>query len=154
MTIAISRRAPRRTGAALRHPQQLHVFSFRWRGPDGSDRFATVLVRGSGGETAAIGEAYTAARQKGPAPCCDDIRTVPTPRGTPRLDAICRRHTAFPNFLALTTAAGGYRPSIRLELMGADGLALARAYDRLQAAWRDPRRAFVTGKVERRRPPV
>lgn len=50
--------------------------------------------------------------------------------------------------LALLTAAAGYRPTIRLDLLGRDGLALALAYDRQQAAWGDPRRAFVTGNSQ------
>ena len=43
-----------------------------------------------------------------------------------------------------------------LDLLGREGLALARAYDRTQAAWDDPRRVFVTGRVPDRaaiRPP-
>ena len=33
--------------------------------------------------------------------------------------------------------------------MGQDGAVLARAYDRVQAKWGDPRRAFVSGDVPR-----
>ena len=65
------------------------------------------------------------------------------------MDALARKLTAFPTFVALLTTAAGYRPSLRLDLLGRDGLALARAYDRTQAAWGDPRRAFVTGRVRR-----
>ena len=65
------------------------------------------------------------------------------------MDALARKLTAFPTFVALLTAAAGYRPSLRLDLLGRDGLALARAYDHTQAAWGDPRRAFVTGCVRR-----
>jgi hypothetical protein len=79
-----------------------------------------------------------------------DIRTVPAPRATPLLDVLCRAHTAFPSFLALLTAPAGYRPSIRLDLTGRDGLQLARAYDRAQARWGDERRVSVTGDLPRR----
>lgn len=149
MTTATGRRARRHTGETIKHPQQLHIFSFRWRRSDGPHLDATVLVQGRMGQIAAIGYAHKAARRMSIASSCHDIRTVPAPRPTPRLDAICCAHTAFPSFLALMTAADGYRPSIRLDLMRADGIALARAYDRLQAAWGDPRRAYVTGTIER-----
>ncbi len=33
---------------------------------------------------------------------------------------------------------------------GHDGVVLAQAYDRAQAAWGDKRRAFVTGEIPRR----
>jgi len=72
---------------------------------------------------------------------------VPAPRPTRALDALTRRHTAFPGFVALLTAARGYRPSIRLDLLRQDGLVLAMAYDRQQAAWGDLRRAFVSGSL-------
>lgn len=67
----------------------------------------------------------------------------------PALDALVRRCTAFPDMLALLTAAAGYLPSIRLDLLRRDGLLLARAYDRQQARWGDPRRACVSGQVPR-----
>ncbi len=82
---------------------------------------------------------------------CTDINMVPVLRPTPALDTLVARHTAFPTFLALLTAAGGFHPSIRLDLLGRDGLALTRTYDRQQAAWGDPRRAFVTGDLPPRR---
>jgi hypothetical protein len=56
-------------------------------------------------------------------------------------------HTAAADFVQLLTAPAGYRPSIRLDLMGREGLRLAAAYDRVQAKWGDKRRAFVTGEV-------
>jgi hypothetical protein len=52
--------------------------------------------------------------------------------------------------VTLLTAARGYRPSIRLDLLARDSLVLALAYDLQQAAWGDPRRAFVTGEAPRR----
>lgn len=76
-----------------------------------------------------------------------DIRTVPAPRATPVLDAICRRHTGFASFLDLLTAPAGYRPSLRLDLIGREGAMPARAYDQVQARWGDQRRAFVSGKI-------
>ena len=104
----------RRRRPARRCPDQLHAFEFRLAPKGLHPRFATVLVRGTMGQAAAIG-------------------------------------TAFSSFIALLTAAAGYRPTIRLDLMGHDGLALARAYDRWQARWGDPRRAFVTGDLPPRR---
>jgi len=107
-----------------------------------------VLVRGKMGQVAAIGLAGEQARTLGYGEAfCTDIYTVPAPRPTPGLDRLCRQHTAFPTFLALLTAAAAYRPSIRLDLLGRDGAVLAGAYDRQQAAWGDPRRAFVTGDL-------
>ena len=83
------------------------------------------------------------ARERLPCAALTDIRSVPAVRATPYLDTLCRRHTAFPSFLALLTAAGGYRPSIRLDLTGPEGGTLARAYDAWQTRWGDPRRAYV-----------
>ena len=129
-------------------PVQLHVFSFDFPGTGGFRRAATVLVRGKMGQVAAIGLAGAQARALGHGEAfCTDIYTVPAPRPTPALDRLCHRHTAFPSFLALLTAAAGYRPSLRLDLLGRDGTLLARAYDRQQSAWGDPRRAYVTGDV-------
>ena len=117
---------------------------------DGFRREAGVLVRGKMGQVAAIGPAYTqAGTLSHGVPSCTDIRTVPAPRPTPALDRLARRCRTFASFLALLTAAAGYRPSICLDLLGRDGALLARAYDRTQAAWGDPRRAFVTGRVPR-----
>ena len=146
----MSRSALRRAAQARRakrlRPVQLHVFSFDFPGTRGFRRAANVLVRGKMGQVAVIGPAGEQARALGHgAAFCTDIHTVPAPRPTPALDRLCHRHTAFPSFLALLTAAAGYRPSIRLDLLGRDGAVLARAYDRQQAAWGDPRRAFVTG---------
>ena len=143
----VQRRRTRRRRPARRLPDQLHVFKFSLA-PEGlHPRFATVLVRGRMGQNEAIGPAYEQARLRGRRPFCTDIRTVPAPRPTPALDALCAQHTAFQTFLALLTATAGYRPSIRLDLLGRDGLVLARAYDRWQARWGDPRRAFVTGDL-------
>jgi len=160
---ALRRAAQARSAERLR-PVQLHVFSFDFPENRSFRRAATVLVRGKMGQVAAIGRAGEQARTLGyGAAFCTDIHTVPAPsllrsvceaaiggadRGaTPALDRLCRQHTAFPTFLALLTAAAAYRPSIRLDLLGRDGAVLARAYDRQQAAWGDPRRAFVTGDV-------
>jgi len=124
---------------------QLHMFLFCYPEVDGFRREASVLVRGKMGQVAAIGPAYAQAGELGyGAPFCTDIRTVPAPRPTPALDQLARKCTAFTSFVALLSAPAGYRPSIRLDLLGRDGAVLARAYDRTQAAWGDPRRAFVT----------
>ena len=129
---------------------QLHIVLFRYPEVNGFRREASVLVRGKVGQVAAIGTAYAQAGALGHGvPFCTDIRTVPAPRPTPALDRLAWRCTAFPSFLALVTAAAGYRPSIRLDLLGRDGVVLARAYDGTQAAWGDPRRAFVTGRILR-----
>lgn len=147
LVVQVRRRRARRWRPARRFPDQLRVFSFRLA-PEGlHPRFATVLARGRMGQNEAIGPAYTQARLRGREPFCTDIRSVPAPRPTPALDALCARHTAFPTLIALLTATAGYRPSIRLDLLGRDGLVLARAYDRWQARWGDPRRAFVTGDL-------
>lgn len=111
-------------------------------------QLTTILVRGKMGQHAAMDLACKQARSMAAeAPFLTNISTVPAPRPTPALDALTRRHTAFPGFVALLTAARGYRPSIRLDLLGRDGLVLALAYDRQQAAWGDPRRAFVSGNL-------
>ncbi len=129
-------------------PVHLHVFSFDFPKTRGFRSAATVLVCGKMGQVVAIGPAGEQARALGHgAAFCTDIRTMPAPRPTPALDRLCRQHTAFPTLLASLTAAAAYRPSIRLDLLGRDGATLARAYDRQQAAWGDPRRAFVTGDV-------
>jgi len=129
---------------------QLHIVLFRYPEVSGFRREASVLVRGKMGQVAAIGPAYAQAGALGHGvPFCTGIRTVPAPRPTSALDRLTRRCTALPSFLALVTAAAGYRPSIRLDLLGRDGAVLARAYDRTQAAWGDPRRAFVSGRILR-----
>ena len=134
--------------AIRRRSTELHVFEFDASGWNSPGRAATVLVRGRRGQVAAISLAYEQARRLGHEfAFCTRVRTVPAPRPTPALDALTRRLTAFPTFVALLIAAAGYRPSIRLDLLGRDGLLLARAYDRTQAAWGDPRRAFVTGRI-------
>ncbi len=129
---------------------QLHMFLFRYPEVNGFRHEASVLVRGKMGQVAALGPAYAQAGELGHgAPFCTGIRTVPAPRPTPALDRLARRCTAFASFVALLSAPADYRPSIRLDLLGRDGAALARAYDRSQAAWGDPRRAFVTGCISR-----
>ena len=150
-SFAVRRRASRRRRPARRCPEQLHVFSFTLPGVAGRRRAVTVLLRGKMGQDAAIPLAGAQARARMPGAFCMDINSVPAPRPTPALDALVARHTAFPSFLALLTAAAGYRPSIRLDLLGRDGLVLARAYDRQQTRWGDKRRAFVTGEVPPRR---
>ncbi len=148
----MSRSAYRRLVLARRaerlRPVQLHIFTFHLPVERGYRRTATVLVRGKMGANAAIEPAYEQATTLGHgAPFCVDIRTVPAPRPTPRLDALCQQLTGFTSFLALLTATAGYRPSIRLDLLGREGAFLARAYDRVQSSWGDPRRAFVTGEM-------
>jgi hypothetical protein len=149
-TLAPRRQQRRQRTCRRRDPIALHIFSFRFADAGLQQRFGTVLARGQMDQIAAIGPAYAAATQQGREPFCVDIRTVPALRATPLLDALCRTHTAFPSFLALLTAPAGYRPSIRLDLTGRDGLQLARTYDRAQARWGDKRRAFVTGDLPRR----
>ncbi len=149
--VRVQRRRSRRRRPARRHPEQLHVFSFALPGAAGHRQAVTVLVRGKMGQDAAIPLAGAQARVRMPGAFCTDINTVPAPRPTPALDALTARLTDFASFLALLTAAAGYQPSIRLDLLGRDGLRLARAYDRQQAAWGDARRAFVTGDPPPRR---
>jgi hypothetical protein len=150
--VHVQQRRSRRRRPARRDPEQLHIFSFIYLAMAGHRQAVTVLVRGTMGQDAAVLLAGTQARARMPGGFCTGINTVPAPRPTPALDTLVARHTAFPTFLTLLTAAGGYRPSIRLDLLGRDGLALARAYDRQQAAWGDPRRAFVSGDLPPRRP--
>ncbi len=154
MSRSARRRAMQVRRAQRRRPVELHIFSFAFSEVRGFRREANVLVRGRMGQNAAIGPAYDRAGLLGHgAPFCTNIRTVPVPRATPALDALCARCTSFSTFIALLTAPAGYRPSLRLDLLdllGRDGAALARAYDRAQAAWGDPRRAFVTGSIPRR----
>ncbi len=148
MSRSAFRHAVQGRGAERLRPVQLHAFNFDFPKSRGFRRAAIVLVRGKMGQVAAIGPAGEQASTLGyGAAFCTDIHTVPAPRPTPALDRLCRQHTAFSTFLALLTAAAAYRPSIRLDLLGRDGAVLARAYDRQQAAWSDPRRAFVTGDV-------
>ena len=161
------RRCSRRRRPMQRPSEELHVVTFRTLPAGLHPQFATILVPGRVGQDATMDLARAQARpMSAEAPLLTHISTVPAPsllrsvceaaiggadRGpTPSLDALTRRHTAFPGFLALLTAARGYRPSIRLDLLGRDGLVLVLAYDRQQAAWSDPRRAFITGQVPRR----
>lgn len=147
-SIHVQQRQPRRRRAGRPHPDQLHVFTFHDLAVAAPRMASTVLVRGRMEQGAAIVIAREKAHGLGQAVAfCAGVRTVRALGPRPRLDALTVRHTAFPGFLALLTAAGGYRPSLRLDLTGRDGLALARAYDRQQAAWGDPRRAFVTGEL-------
>ncbi len=143
------RRVRREMGA---HPMEAHVFTFSFFGPDDrrTDRLAAVMVRGKMGQIGAIPAAYEKAGTVASGPFCIDIRTYPSralPERTKQLDRLCARHTGFRCFLDLLVAVAGYRPSIRLDLMGRDGVVLARAYDRAQERLGDPRRAFVTGEM-------
>jgi len=147
LDLRVRRRRSRRR--VRRYPDQLHVFSFTGPGVACHRQAVTVLVRGKMGQDAAIPLAGAQARARMPGAFCTDINTVPAPRPMPALDALARRCTAFPTMLALLTATAGYRPSIRLDLQGREGLLLARAYDRQQARWGDTRRAFVTGELPR-----
>ena len=150
MIDVITRRPRRRRKTRARTgPVRLHIVSFRFA-PDGPlRRVTTVLVQGRMDQTAAMSQAAAEAHTRGPEPWLIDINTVAPLRATPALDVICRRHTAFGTFLSLLTQPAGYRPSIRLDLMGRDGVVLAREYDRVQARWGDPRRAFVSGDLPR-----
>lgn len=145
------RRCSRRRRPVQRPSEELHIVTFQTLPAGLHPQFATILVRGRMGQDAAMDLARAQARpMSAEASLLTDISTVLAPRPTPALDALTRRHTAFPGFVALLTAARGYRPSIRLDLLGRDGLVLALSYDRQQAAWGDPRRAFITGQVPRR----
>ncbi len=136
----------RRRGRAITRAgrsMMLHIVTFIYPPTGGFVRRKTVLIRSRLDHVSVLRHAYAEAHRHGPQPYATDIRTVPAPRATPALDGICRRHTAFPTFLALLTAPAGYRPSLRIDLMGRDGVTLARAYDARQAQWGDPRRALV-----------
>lgn len=146
MTAASRRRRPRR-GRAQSGPLSLHIVTFRFAQEGYVQRTTTVLVRGRMSQSVAISLAGNEAQGQGREPWLTDIRTVAAPRATPALDAICQRHTAFQSLVELLTATAGYRPSIRLDLMGREGLLLAKAYDRRQTAWGDKRRAFVSGDM-------
>jgi len=151
MSRSARRRAMQVRRAQRRRRVELHIFSFTFSEVRGFRREANVLVHGRMGQNAAIGAAYDRAGLLGHgAPFCTNIRTVPAPRAAPALDALCARCTSFSTFIALLTAPAGYRPSLRLDLLGRDGATLAQAYGRAQAAWDDPRRAFVTGSIPRR----
>ena len=149
------RRARQRGRCPKRHhSMEAHVFTFAFFGPDDrrTGQLTTVVVRGKMGHTGAIPTAYEKAGTVAPGPFCVDIRTYPSrllPERTPHLDRICAEHTGFRCFLDLLVAVAGYRPSIRLDLMGRDGAVLASAYDRVQAQLGDPRRAYVTGTLKR-----
>ncbi len=149
--VLVHRRRSRRRIPVQRHPERLHAVTFRTLPTGLHPQFITIRVRGRMGQHAAIDLARAQARPMAvEAPLLTDISTVPAPRPTPALDALTRRHTAFTGFVALLTAARGYRPSIRLDLLAWDSLVLvALAYDRQQAAWGDPRRAFVTEELPR-----
>ena len=147
--IVVRRQRRRHKRRARTGPKRLHIVSFRFAAEGTFRRMTTVLVQGRMDQCAAIELAAAEAGRRGPEPWLTDINTVRPLRATPALDAICSRHTAFPTFLTLLTQPAGYRPSIRLDLMGRDGVVLARAYDRVQAKWGDPRRAFVSGTVPR-----
>jgi len=121
----------------------LNIFSFTYAREERITRADTILIRSRRGHADLIGQAYDEAHSRGPHPFLVDINSVPTPHATPRLDKLCRRHTASPTFLALLTAPAGYRPSIRLDLTGPEGRTLAAAYDVWQTRWGDPRRALV-----------
>ena len=147
-----SRRTRRARSRMRVHPMEAHVFTFAFYGPDDrrTGRLATVVVRGKMGHTGAIPTAYEKARAIASGPFCIDIRTHQSrqlPERTPHLDRICAKHTGFRCFLDLLVAAAGYRPSIRLDLMGRDGAVLGRAYDHAQQRLGDPRRSFVTGEL-------
>jgi len=148
LPVLVRRRRSRHRIRVRRYPEQLHVVTFRALPTGLVPQLITILVQGKMGQHAAMDLACKQARpMAAEAPFLTDISTVPAPRPTPALDALTQRHTAFPGFVALLTAAKGYRPSIRLDLLGRDGLVLALAYDRQQAAWGDPRRAFISGNL-------
>ena len=151
LPVLVHRRRSRRRIPVQRHPERLHAVTFRTLPTGLRPQFITIVVRGRKGQHAAIDLACAQARPMAvEVPLLTDISTVPAPRPTPVPDALTRRHTVFTGFVALLTAAKGYRPSIRLDLLERDGLVLALTYDRQQAAWGDPRRAFVTGEAPRR----
>ena len=150
------RRAVQARRRSRAHPMEAHVFTFRFYGPDDrrTGQLAAVVIRGKMGQVGAIPAAYEKAQTIAASPFCIDIRSCPSrllPERTPHLDRICSEQTAFRSFLDLLIAVAGYRPTIRLDLMGRDGVDLAWAYDRVQTRRGDPRRAFVTGSEESRR---
>jgi hypothetical protein len=121
---------------------RLHIYAFT----DFGSPYRTqqvILIRSRFDHMVSFGQAAELARARLPNATVTDIRSVPPPRATPRLNAICRKHTGFGDFVALLTAPGSYRPTIRLDLTGPEGRELARAYDTWQARWGDPRRACV-----------
>ncbi|MBV8914198.1 MAG: hypothetical protein JOZ05_14305 [Acetobacteraceae bacterium] len=128
-----------RSRAGRRH---LHTYTFtELASPHRTE--VVISIRSRLDAIASLGEAARSARKRLPGAAVTDIRSVLAPRATPHLDALCRKHTGFRSFLALLTAAGGYRPSIRLDLSGSEGRTLARAYDAWQARWGDRRRACL-----------
>ncbi len=128
---------------ARRRRPLLHIFTFAYPEKDGFRRQEVVLLQSRDDQVALLPQAYADARLRGSQPYATDIRSVPPPRPTPRLDRLCRQCTAFPDFLALLIAPGGYYPSIRLDLVGKAGRTLARAYDKQMAAWGDTRRTLL-----------
>ena len=124
--IVVRRRRRRAKPRARTGPVRLHIVSFRFAPEGPVRRMTTVLVQGRMDQCAAMTLAAAEAWTRGPQPWLTGINTVPPLRATPALDAICRRHTASATFLALLTQPAGYRPSIRLDLMGRDGVVLAR----------------------------
>jgi len=67
-------------------------------------------------------------------------------RAVSPFDSLTRTHTSFASFDALLNAEGGYRPSIYMRERDHKGnverVALALAYDDMQSARGDSRRAF------------
>ena len=136
-------RSQRRRRVFLRAGRlRLHIYTFTdFSSPLRTETVA--LLRSRFEPMVSFGNAADLARTRLPGVMLTDIRSVPAPRRTSRLDTICRKHTLFQSFVALLPAAGSYRPSIRLDLTGGEGRDLARAYDACQARWGDPRRVLV-----------
>lgn len=59
-----------------------------------------------------------------------------------KLDRRTRRTTSFDCFASLILAKGGYRPTIRRDVLGFMGDIIAHHYDENQKACGDPRRAY------------
>jgi hypothetical protein len=121
----------------------LHIFAFSYPANFGFTRKETVLIRSRSEQRTVIPEACARVRSIASEPFATSIRSVLAPRPTPALDRIRQRHTAFGAILALLTGPGGYRPSIRRDLMGRDGPTLARACDMHQSQWGDSRRVLI-----------
>jgi len=93
LPVLVCRRRSRRRIPVQRHPEQLHVVTFRTLPTGLHPQFATILVRGKMGQHIAIDLACAQARpMAAEAPLLTDISTVPAPRPTPSLDALTRRH--------------------------------------------------------------
>ena len=63
------------------------------------------------------------------------------------LDRIVKEVSSFKSFRGLINAKGGYRPTIRTDILGVRGEILAKAYNKAQAKRGDHRRAYTPERV-------